>query len=120
MPTLTHQTGHSAGQSRPIAGGDRQGVEAADRFPDLDVKRPAPTVDVTSRSRRDGPDERPPPGDGDRGSASTERGERAVEEAFFGNGPDPLASDAEVDRVVDRIYRKVERKMRIERERRGL
>jgi hypothetical protein len=82
-------------------------------------------VDVTHRETADGPRYDQRAGRDERGRASEPRRaadgiERAVEDAFFGQGSDLSAYDAEIDRVVDRLYREVERKMRIERERRGL
>jgi hypothetical protein len=122
------------------AGGPRRGGGPAaatdtgvrDEFPSLDVKQPAPTVDATPRAGRperrgqQSPDQRPPPredwpsdrGDGDERREDPPR--RAVQDAFFDQGSELMASDAEVDRVVEKLYREVERKMRIERERRGL
>lgn len=96
-----------------------------DRFPDMHVKRPAPRVDATHRESTPGPryDQRAGesvPGRDDRSRRGGDAVERAVEEAFFGRGSGLSAYDSDIDRVVNRLYREVERKMRIERERRGL
>jgi hypothetical protein len=123
-------TGHDAAGRPSASGPGRQSSSPLpgpdeDRFPDLHVTEPAPRVDATRREATSGPryeqrtgrDER---GSGDEPRRGTDAVERAVEAAFFGQGSDLSAYDAEIDRVVDRLYREVERKMRIERERRGL
>jgi len=112
--------GHGRESDTPVPGLDDLGEG---RFPDLHVKQPAPRVDATHREARSGPRYEQRPGESERRadeSRGTDPVERAVEDAFFGQGSDLSAYDAEVDRVVDRLYREVERKMRIERERRGL
>jgi hypothetical protein len=99
-----------------------------DSYPDLDIRRPAPRVDATRGEHQSGPrDERRPEesGQGTRRESSGVRptgGDlgRAVEEALFRGGSDLSAHNTELDRVVDRLYRQVERRMEIERERRGL
>ncbi|MEF8776732.1 MAG: hypothetical protein V5A43_09565 [Haloarculaceae archaeon] len=96
--------------------------------PDLDLHRPAPTVDATRGEEiaRQGPPERETGPRADRRSGDREEGgggteaERAIEETFLGNRSEPSVYSADVDRIVDRLYREVERKMQIERERRGL
>lgn len=92
-----------------------------DEFPDLDVKRSAPRVDATreesteqvraDRDRRPGP-ERPPRG--------PEEAEQAIQEVFFESGTGLSPHNSAVDRIVDKLYREVERRIEIERERRGL
>ena len=101
------------------------GLDDEGAFPDMHVKQPAPRVDATHREASTGPSYEQRPGENgpDRGARAprgTDAVEQAVESAFFGQGSDLSAYDAEVDRVVDRLYREVERRMRIERERRGL
>ncbi len=96
-----------------------------DRFPDMHVKRPAPRVDATHRESTPGRrhEQRAGesvPGRDDESRRGGDAVERAVEEAFFGQGSGLSAYDSDIDRVVNRLYREVERKMRIERERRGL
>jgi len=123
----------SAGQEGAAnqPGSPGPGDAGIDPFPDLDIKQPAPRVDATRRDTGSGPQYETRPDDGGRGGGRDRGGRRgagrdtdgvgrAVEEAFFGQGSDLTAYDAEIDRVVDRLYREVERKMRIERERRGL
>ncbi|MEF8851050.1 MAG: hypothetical protein V5A44_03445 [Haloarculaceae archaeon] len=82
-------------------------------------------MDATHREARSGPryGQRAAeggPGRDDQPRRDTDDVERAVEAAFFGRGTGLSAYDSEIDRVVERLYREVERKMRIERERRGL
>jgi hypothetical protein len=115
--------GDASGQGASLSGLDGVG---ADPYPDLDVRRPAPTVDATRRDEQRGPryEERPDDVGHERADSGARRAtgdpvERAVED-MFRQGSDLSAYDAEIDRVVDRLYREVERKMRIERERRGL
>lgn len=99
----------------------------ADR-PDLDLHRPAPTVDATRGEEvaRQEPPERDTEPRSDQRSGTRPKGdvgteaERAIEETFLGSGSEPSVYSADVDRIVDRLYREVERKMQIERERRGL
>ncbi len=43
-----------------------------------------------------------------------------IDDVFGPGGTEFPSFDADVDRIVDRIYKELERKMRIERERRGL
>lgn len=114
--------------SEPAA--DSPGVRDAglDPYPDLDIRRPAPRVDATAGETQSGPRYERRPGDGGQGARQASDGvrptgggvERAVEEALFREGSDLSAHNAELDRVVDRLYRQVERRMEIERERRGL
>lgn len=90
-----------------------------DGFPDLDLKRPAPRVDAT-RQETDEQVREPRPAEPDRSSDLPDDAERAIREAFFEPGAELSAHSSEVDRVVDKLYREVERRMQIERERRGL
>jgi len=82
----------------------------------MDLVTPAPSVDATDDDARDSRSGR---SDRDRGTDREHR-PAPVEELFSPDGPDRLAFDAEMDRVVDELYRRIERRMRIERERRGL
>ncbi len=93
-----------------------EGRETATLYPDLTVKTLAPRIDVT---RREEPER-------DVTHRSRERGRDAggsvqdIDEFLPGSGIDAGPSNAEMDRLVEKLHRRIERKMRIERERRGL
>lgn len=92
---------------------------ATDEFPDLDVKRSAPRVDATRAESGDRPrtDSQPEPqGPPDRPNEA----EQAIQEVFFESGTGLSPHNSAVDRIVDKLYREVERRIEIERERRGL
>jgi hypothetical protein len=92
--------------------------------PSMDLARPAPSVDRTrTDDDRSGGDHRT----GTEASTGRETDGRdrthrsaPVTELFAPGGPENPGFDAEMDRVVDELYRRIERRMRIERERRGL
>ncbi|PSP60053.1 hypothetical protein BRC73_04130 [Halobacteriales archaeon QH_7_66_37] len=92
------------------------GRETASLYPDLTVKTLAPRIDATQREESTR--------DVTRRSREQERGagerEQDLEELLSGSGIDASPSSTQVDRLVEKLYRKLERKMRIERERRGL
>lgn len=93
--------------------------------PSMDLARPAPSVDRTTTDHgRSGRDDRDPVGmtSPETGTGGRDRTHRPapVEELFAPGGPENPGFDAELDRVVDELYRRIERRMRIERERRGL
>lgn len=112
------------------AGSPGPGDAGIDAYPDLDIRQPAPRVDATRREQSGPRYETSPDAsasgrtrDHTRGREQGRNGEgidRAIEEAFFGQRSDLSAHSAEIDRVVERLYREVERRMEIERERRGL
>ncbi len=115
------------GRDTTVPGLGERGRQSGDtgpgaQFPDLDIRRPAPTVDATRRDEvtRAPADDRRPEREADRSRDTDHEMEGAIEEVFSRHGSDLTAYNSEVDRVVDRLYREVERKMRIERERRGL
>lgn len=92
-----------------------EGRETAQLYPDLTVKTLAPTVDVTHREQRRDITHRSEP---DRQSAGATRG--GLDELVSGDGPERSKYPSDVDRIVEKLYREIERKSRIERERRGL
>jgi hypothetical protein len=114
--------------SEGAAGSPGVGDAGLDPYPDLDIRRPAPRVDATRGESQAGPRYERRPEESGQGTRRESGGvrptgggvERAVEEALFREGSDLSAHNAELDRVVDRLYRQVERRMEIERERRGL
>jgi|GEM_PF-2545101 len=126
-PATGSDLGPASGPEQ-AAGSPSVGDAGIDPYPDLDIRQPAPRVDATRGESQAGPRyERRPEESGQRtrhesgGVRPTSGGvERAVEEALFREGSDLSAHNAELDRVVDRLYRQVERRMEIERERRGL
>lgn len=112
--------GHSERQA-----GDRasppEGSATATRYPDLTVKTLAPRIDVTRREEttRDithtGRTPSDPPEQRSGEAAALDSLFRAVE-----GGGGQSRPPAAVDQVVERLYRRIERKRRVERERRGL
>lgn len=96
------------------------GPGTAGSYPDLNLERPAPRVDVTRREESEPTrvDDGPP--EPDRAREVADEAERAIQEAFFGQGGGLSTHDTAVDRVVDKLFQEVERRMQIERERRGL
>ncbi len=97
-----------------VRGGDDRGDGAADRS---SVGRQS--VDGTSIDRPRSPRATEP--DAERQSARSERDARQPDRGRrdVGIADDGFHYEADVDRVVERLYRKLERKRRIERERRG-
>jgi hypothetical protein len=93
-----------------------EGRETATLYPDLTVKTLAPRIDVT---RREEPEREATHRSREQGRGA---GGRApdVDELLPGTGIDAGPSNAEMDRLVEKLHREIERKMRIERERRGL
>lgn len=85
--------------------------------PSTELISPAPTVDGTAADE-DRSWTRDRQSDHTSESRRTHR-PAPVEELFVPGGPD-MGADAELDRVVDKLYRRIERRLRIERERRGL
>jgi len=95
-----------------------EGRETSTLYPDLTVKTLAPRIDATQREE--------PTRDITQRTHEQERGpggreqDLPLEEMLSGSGIDPSPSSAQIDRLVEKLHRKLERKMRIERERRGL
>jgi len=91
------------------------GRETATLYPDLTVKTLAPRIDVTRRdiTHRD-------TGQGGQGSQSRGTERAGVDEIVSAGGPERSPYPSDIDRVVEKLYREIERKSRIERERRGL
>jgi hypothetical protein len=83
------------------------------------VKRSAPRVDATREesTERVRADRQPEP---ERAPRGPEEAERAIQEVFFESGTGLSPHNSAVDRIVDKLYREVERRIEIERERRGL
>jgi serine/arginine repetitive matrix protein 2 len=115
---------------RSGAGGQRTGPErqggsavdapgAVEEFPTMDVKRSPARIDREREEsgERAQPDRSPEP---ERQSDGPARAEEAIQEVFFESGTGLSSHSSEVDRLVEKLYRKVERRMQIERERRGL
>ncbi|PSQ19187.1 hypothetical protein BRD00_02785 [Halobacteriales archaeon QS_8_69_26] len=100
--------------NRDSSGGDR--AEASGEEAVGEVDRTGGTTAGASDGRTERQSRSVDPGEGE----STEDVSPGVDELLSPEGPELLAYDADVDRVVDRLYRELERKMRIERERRGL
>jgi len=87
-----------------------QGYDASVRYPDLTLKTLAPRIDATRREE--------PSRDITHVDSSRRSRERTVVEAATDTLDDSRRTD--VGRVVERVHRELERKRRIERERRGL
>jgi len=85
-------------------------------YPDLTVKTLAPRIDATRREegRRDVTQRAREEEQGPSGR------ERDLDDLLSGGGIDAGPSPAQIDRLVEKLHREIERKMRIERERRGL
>lgn len=116
-PTTSQQRGRSDAAGGPST--PPEGREAATMYPELTVKTLAPRIDVTRRaeSRRDithrSQDQLGQSGRPEQESLGT--ADLGGREGLSGS-PDA----ADIDRMADRLYRELERKRRIERERRGL
>lgn len=106
-------------------------VDASVYYPEFSFKTLAPRRDVTRREVSDGPADGRPwgidrsgPRHGERapdlGDAFSSAGAGPKTRTGTGTGAGIPTSNADVDRIVDRLYRALERRTRIEHERRGL
>jgi len=110
-------TSRRGGQSQTGRGrAPPEGRETATLYPDLTVKTLAPRIDVT---RREEPEREVTHRSREQGRGGGSGGPD-VDEFLPGSGMDAGPSNAEMDRLVEKLHREIERKMRIERERRGL
>jgi hypothetical protein len=117
--------GGGAGRGGAGRGGTRrdgppEGRETAQLYPDLTVKTLAPRIDVTRREETRDVTHRATRTGGQRRErgGGADPGELADLYASGERGRARYPSD--VGRVVEKLYREIERKTRIERERRGL
>jgi len=109
----------SGGTRDDVGHGSRppEGRETAPLYPDLTVKRLAPRIDVTRRETRQDITHRSTGGgrDPEHGGDATDLADR-----FAGGGRRREPRSGDINHVVEKLYREIERKRRIERERRGL
>ncbi|PSP27174.1 hypothetical protein BRC65_07205 [Halobacteriales archaeon QH_2_65_14] len=96
-----------------------KGRDTSTMYPELTVKTLAPRIDVTRReeTRRDVTHR---PAEGDRGGRDPASSAEGLADVVSGRNPTGGTQPADVNRMVERLYREIERKRRIERERRGL
>ena len=96
-----------------------KGRDTSTMYPELTVKTLAPRIDVTRReeTRRDVTHR---PAEGDRGGRDPASSAEGLADVVSGRDPTGGTQPADVNRMVERLYREIERKRRIERERRGL
>lgn len=112
--------GGGSGRGGTRRDGPPEGRETAQLYPDLTVKTLAPRIDVTRREETRDVTHRATRTGGQRRErgGGADPGELADLYASGERGRARYPSD--VGRVVEKLYREIERKTRIERERRGL